>query len=773
MSLHVGNGLQQMEKKQCVSSCLLLTSLHVRGPLPLPSARSLVASVCVGTSSITTDVLQPVMSDEVSGSSVPLSPVFQRASSTHQRLASASSVIGLEPLRIMFPLIDDDACHGDGGSGPAQPHKYEFCIGLREADSNALLGVAICTRSGAWFPFKPCGGSARITFRYCEQMERKNRILRHLQEAQLYPTSSDTKMQSDASCKLEASSSFLAPTASSVLSASTSFVDGGGPGKGSRPTHSGLSATDALAVARPHSACSSPNFPLLPATDTKVKPENEHSSHIMSVPNVTTEGPRHLASSNVATSQTCKKEPRRNYHCGLNPISVNGFFTTSDPCPPGGLREREGQPRSLVFSNIHVKGFFPLSLTGSWRLEFLIPHPCIPVTKHTVTVPATFDTDGSSALRDTLTVDLPLFLRGEVQTRLRATWVDSNNLDDITEVPTVVEFDPIVIKVGGSEVCQQERRYHKLVRHSAEKFTLSELGVQLLVALKYFAPHREGQNGRPTSAHSDARLWRSAMAWREGEKDADAVKTKGNGLGKGGDGADMDVRLPELQTAATPDGKNMSKNSIFTEEAMSAKALSFGDNASQSNAHRSPPSKEVPPPRRASKEEVRNPGMGHFSTLKPATNAQLVASMDDLVPCYTEEQRRAVFALYDTNNRGYMTQEQILHFCRAHVALFDGHQNDANIVRLLQSLFPRMPRRRMNATEAAAKATSSYLLQSRKPCAPALEQRLKNRGLQTPSGRPTSGQHTAGGSPQGALGLPRRCITYDIFEVIALRLAGM
>eukprot|EP00796_Vickermania_ingenoplastis_P013443 gene13443-9254_t len=66
----------------------------------------------------------------------------------------------------------------------------------------------------------------------------------------------------------------------------------------------------------------------------------------------------------------------------------------------------------------------------------------------------------------------------------------------------------------------------------------------------------------------------------------------------------------------------------------------------------------------------------------------LTAAMRAIVPCFNEPQMSVAFAMYDTEKKGVISRQQLLHFCRAHQAYSDLYEDDEE---LLKSFAPYIP----------------------------------------------------------------------------------
>nr|CCD11576.1 unnamed protein product [Trypanosoma congolense IL3000] len=760
----------QSNEKGCVAGCLILTSISVR---ELPNTLCdlpLVACLSIDALTITTDVLKPVpAAGEETLPNQPNNP--QHSSSEAMGYASSEAVIELEPLCIVFPLADSgtttESADGEASAAP----NGGLCVGLRAAGGSVMLGTAACTQSGAWFPLRPCGGRVRVTYKHSNRRKRKHEIFRRLQEAQSLYLSGGASTERKVTDGLVGPSLHVVPAISAASASASPMEDDS--------AHRGGLLDGVFSTGRSQSAMNLPLCQLLSLSEDETRHVVERINMAVSDPNLKIPLKAHSESPNFnGKSCTCGTGLLKRRLRTSKPALVGACFGACGAPSSEGTRGREGQPRSLVFSDIRVRGFTPLSSTGSWQLEFSLPIPHVSVTKYVVKMPSDVDAGDVERSCDSLTIDLPLFLRGEVQIMLCAAWNDSNGGEGQLRFPSQIEFEPIVVHVADSQVQQQERRYYKQMGHNGGDAVLYNLSVQLVATLEFFAPLREGRNGRPTSAYPVGRPSRRQDPC--GKEYVCKVCDDNQPLERDSS-VDAKSQVYQLPPEAIT-GMDVSNDKWL----MTREAEFLGPQSSTDQAQPSPISGNVVKELMFSgrtlgaTEPPTREGVSYSPSLLN-TIQQLRPEVFDLVPCFTEERRRAVFQIYDVNKRGYITLEQLVHFCRAHVALFADHQSDLDIMRLLLSYFPLKPQIRMTATEGAAKASSSCLLQARKACLPVLERRLKGRGSHltgaeavcVPQSVAASLYSRVKGSSWSRLRLINRCITYDLFEVIALRLASM
>lgn len=79
--------------------------------------------------------------------------------------------------------------------------------------------------------------------------------------------------------------------------------------------------------------------------------------------------------------------------------------------------------------------------------------------------------------------------------------------------------------------------------------------------------------------------------------------------------------------------------------------------------------------------------------IKNTFSAPSAALLRDLLPCVTEASQEKIFSCYDAKKTGAITGEQLVHFCRAHEALFDDVPEDMPW-QVLYQLFPYVTVRR-------------------------------------------------------------------------------
>lgn len=84
----------------------------------------------------------------------------------------------------------------------------------------------------------------------------------------------------------------------------------------------------------------------------------------------------------------------------------------------------------------------------------------------------------------------------------------------------------------------------------------------------------------------------------------------------------------------------------------------------------------------------------------------LTAAVREVVPCSTEEAMNIAFSLYD-ENKGFITREQLLHFCRAHEAYADYCEDDEELLRSLHPYIPTGESAQGDGTEGN-NATNAY-----------------------------------------------------------------
>ncbi|KEG09177.1 hypothetical protein DQ04_05671010 [Trypanosoma grayi] len=772
-----------------VSSVLVVSLVAVRGLVESLCDVPLALELVVGGCSFMTETLLPLAMERGEA-------VVERNHMCPRRPPRLTSrrVLGLDPLRIVVPVLEDSACLLQDG----------VRVGLRTADGAVLLGTGCCGYTGDWFPLSPCGGEVQLTFKVYNQ--KNGGVTRASASGQLF-LDGVAKMTELPRADTTAADGFLPmPVAK----------NGGARCSQSWPL------TNAKRLA--HSAGTTPkshpvNCKKRSAADDTV---------LLDMQSITSR--HHVAmrpddagrSGSIASDLT--PEVHRHMLSGMITADENHTATGSNSCSFSKARRRECQPRSLVYSHIRVSGFLPLSPHGRWRLEFTWPHPQVSLMKRTIWIPPNVDANGAAAVRETLSVELPLFVRGEVQTYVHAVWSGSSGDDPRTHLHMQVDFDPIIVDVQDCEINREEQRRHGPMLADALPLTVSDLSVQLMVKLEFYEPQRDGHSGRPTSAFPHRRNNPTPddddddedkdededeqpllQGKQEKQKKQAQLTTKGSHEVPAAQQGTT-LSLPSLSSPSTPqriDARRDTQpggNNVGVTRSNRCTEMPRSSSCSMPKEVRATSSEPclrhntttqtaglVPCNRQLQLQSQAQPqnGIRRWSPRRLATNrARRSCNVQDFVPCYSEQQRKAVFKMYDTEGRGYITQEQLLHFCHAHVALFDSGLSDASILRGLGPYVPYLGRHQSTAF-------SSTSLDPRKRCSTAPidgknarrtsiygSDSLQSQSLSLTSPTTRSEAVSARTAPvTGAgtsmFGYEAESITYRVFEVIALRLASM
>ncbi|RNF19970.1 uncharacterized protein Tco025E_03936 [Trypanosoma conorhini] len=694
------------ELHQEFSYFLIVTSVRVRG-LPealadAPLAVELVADSC----SLLTDPLVPL-------------PAEKEDAPQRDHLPPARRTLGLDHLRIVIPIV----AAGRGGglreaAGRCVPPLHG-CGGvhvvLRTAHGAAVLGGASCCCPGDWFPLAPCGGEAQVGFKVYRQ--RDSGVARSPGSGQLF---------------LDGQAEFLGSVSQreADLSERASVATDEGTGAHLPTTRAVLN------VRQVHSAGATPRQRL---ECGKRKPQ-----------------PLDLASGDPdCAGKTSRSAAGCLLSAGPHVSLMEDAADTGHTSASGGtqsgrsVRMRECQPRSLVFSHIQVSGFHPISSNGSWRLEFTWPQHKVSPMRRTVQIPTNVDANGAVAVHETLSIDLPLFMRGEVQTCMHAVWFGSSSNDPKTRLYLQVEFDPLLAVVRDHEMRWEECRRHFPMLMEGLPLTVTELCVRLVVGLEFYEPQRDGQNGRPTSAFPRHRGEMASAATAAAVGESDEEEREVNDLEEQEEQEEL-TRTTAAAAAVTPPSADAAVHTVCQPAGQTGAGHGLPAGGRPGTSPESEAHAEAPAPPQREQRQQRG-GTRSLSPRRPTPAASLFPEVESLVPCYSDEQREEVFRAYDTENCGRMTLEQLLHFCRAHVALYDGVDNDVSILRGLRPYVPCAAHRCHTSTHFSS--PSSRLL----PAA-------------VGAARP---EHASAAALAEFAGCESEGITYGVFEIIALRLASM
>ncbi|RNF11761.1 hypothetical protein TraAM80_00744 [Trypanosoma rangeli] len=744
-----------VEPHQELSHFLVATSVRVR-VRGLPEAIAdtpLIVELVVDSSLLLADRLLPVLADaEDAPQRNETPPVDSHC------LPSTRRTLGLDHLRIVVPVVSAwrpgapceavDRRVSLSDSDAASTTRGCVHVVLRTVHGAVVVGGASCHYPGDREPVAPCGGDVQVEFKvYCQgdggvarSPGSGQRFLDGPAECVGSVSLHGAELSDHASVATDNGTSACTPMVRAVADVRQVHSAGGTPKRRSR---CGKSKQQPLDLASG-----------VPGGAEKTCPSSDSSEFNYSAPSVTET--LHPVLSHVFLVEDASVIKHAPASCG----------TQSGK----GVRTRECQPRSLVFSHIQVSGFNPLSSHGSWRLEFTWPQHKVSPVRRTVRIPTSVDENGAVAVQETICIDLPLFMRREVQTCMHAVWSGTGDNDTKMRLYLQVEFDPLLAVVQDQEMRWEKCRRHALMLIEGLPLTMMNLCVRLVMQLEFYEPQRDGQNGRPTSALPRHRGdMAAAAAVGESDNEEEEAEERQEELERAAPGSAAKLAVPAA--SSTPPA-------VYGPAASSANAAGYavcqparptgaghgtpgggGPGASaEIEAHAEP---FVPLQRQ--EHPAQWGGTRSLSPQYSTAEAPSFPNVQGLVPCYSDEQREVVFRAYDTDNCGRMTLKQLLHFCRAHVALFDGEENDASILRGLRPYVPCVAHRYHSGTNYSF---PSWLTFHVLPAAASPEV----RGTVTPSAH----SHDASTPPlTGLAGCESEGIGYNVFEIIALRLASM
>ncbi|EKG03030.1 hypothetical protein TCSYLVIO_005931 [Trypanosoma cruzi] len=760
-------GMTGGERHQELSYFLVVTAVRVRGLPDTIADAPLVTELTVDSCSLLTEPLLPLPVEKEDAMQ------FERPSSADSaHFLSAGRTLGLDSLHIVIPIAGDwrwGALREKVSSSPflhggeaASMSRGGIHVVLRTADEALPWGSASCYYPGDWFPMTPCGGEVQVGFEvYCQESGDVSGLL------------VPGQMSLDGQSELAESHSWSLAENQDVAFVPTDGDTGG-------CTHLSRVASKPRQV---RSACSSPTSRLA-CWKRRVQTAGQASGE-----RGRADGPS-LCSDSVHLNHSAYTDadflhPRLSYVFLVESASGNQLESAGgENLNPNEFRTRACQPRSLVFSHIKVSGFQPITSHGSWTLEFSWPQHKVSPMKRIMWIPGSVDGNGAAEIQETLSIDLPLFMRGEIQTHMHAVWSGSSNNDPKTRLYVQVEFDPIVLVVGDHEMHWEGCRSHGPMLTNGLPLTVSDLCVRFLVKLEFYEPQRDGRNGRPTSAVPRHREKIAAAA-------ADATGESEMGRNKGVLRREAPESVEKSATQRAAEGREGPPcvNGVHHAETWTRGVHSLPRHGGSDVSHRTGACTEPLAPLQNRKQQQKQQeqqsqrrGRGTPSSQRSKIATQMFPDVRGLVPCYSEQRRQEVFRAYDTKNCGHMTIEQMLHFCRAHVALFDGEENDASILRGLRPYVASAAVRSHAETCSSSNSPPSSCRRSRSlslerrggPRTSANGHELSVSHPLPLSSAPSEGASAAASlAPMGFAGCESQGITYNMFEIIALRLASM
>ncbi|EKF30794.1 hypothetical protein MOQ_005383 [Trypanosoma cruzi marinkellei] len=749
------------ERPQELSYFLVVTAVKVRGLPDTIADVPLVTELTVDNCSLLTEPLLPLSVEKEDAMHCE-----RPSSADSANFLSAGRTLGLDSLHIVIP-IDGDWRWGalrEKAGGSSSLHGGEAAsmsrggvhVLLRTADEALPWGSASCYYPGDWFPMTPCGGEVQVGFEvYCQESGDVSGLL---VPGQMVLNGQSELAEPQSLRSAETLDVAFVPTDDGTIDCThMSRVD-------SKPR-------------QVRSACSSPKNRLAcwkrrVQTAGQALGERSRAGEL----SLCTD-PVHP--NNSAYTDAEFLHPRRSYVFLVESAPGNQPDSAgSDNQNANGFRTRACQPRSLVFSHIQVSGFQPITSHGSWTLEFSWPQHKVSPMKRIMWIPGNVDGNGTAEIQETLSIDLPLFMRGEIQTYMHAVWSGSSNNDPKTRLYVQVEFDPIVVVVGDQEMHWEGCRSHGPLLTNGLPLTVADLSVRLMVKLEFYEPQRDGRNGRPTSAVPRHREKIAAAA-----ADATDEREGNRNNGELGRGAPKSVEKSATQHTAEGRETPPCANNVHHAETWTRGVHSLPRHGGSGVSHETGAGTEsLSPLHNQQQQQSQRRGRGAPSSQRSKNATQMFPDVRGLVPCYSEQRRQEVFRAYDTKKCGHMSIEQMLHFCRAHVALFDGEENDASILRGLRPYVASTAVRSHTETRSSSNSPPSSCRRSRSL---SLERRGSPRT--TANGHELSASHSlpmnsapsegastvASLAPMGFAGCESQGITYNVFEVIALRLASM
>ncbi|ESL11430.1 hypothetical protein TRSC58_00818 [Trypanosoma rangeli SC58] len=743
------------EPHQELSHFLIVTSVRVR-VRGLPEALAdtpLTVELVVDSSPLLTDRLLPVLADAEDAPQRNEPPPVDSLC-----LPSTQGTLGLDHLCIVVPVVSawrpGAPCEAVGRrvslSDGDVASTTQGCVHvvLRTVHGAVVVGGASCHYPGDREPVAPCGGEVQVEFKvYCQRdgggarsPGSGQRFLDGPVECVGSVSRHEAEISDDTSVTRDNGTSAFTPVVRAVTDARQVHSAGGTP---KRRSTCGKSKRQSFDLASG-----------VPGGTGKTCPSSDSPQITHSAPSVTENlGPVLPHVFLVEDASVIKHAPE---NCG----------TQSGK----GVRTRECQPRSLVFSQIQVSGFHPLSSHGSWRLEFTWPQHKVSPMRRTVQIPTSVDENGAVAVQETICIDLPLFMRREVQTCMQAVWSGTSDNDTKTHLYLQVEFDPLLAVVQDQEMRWEECRRHVPMLMEGLPLTVMDLCVRLVMQLEFYEPQRDGQNGRPTSAFPRHRgKMAAAAAVSESDNEEEEAEEQQKELERAAPRSAAKLAVPAASSTppAVYEPAAFPANTAGHAVCQLARPTGAGHGAPGSGGPGASADVEAPTEPFVPLQRQQQPAQwGGTRSLMPrysTTEAPLFPNVQGLVPCYSDEQREVVFRAYDTENCGRMTLKQLLHFCRAHVALFDGEENDASILRGLRPYVQCAAHRYHSGTRSSSPSSPTFNL-------PSAAASPEVGGTATPSAH---GHDASTLLLTGFAGCEAEGIGYNVFEIIALRLASM